>query len=496
MKQTNKLMLTILITTVLIMLAYLGFKDEEGNFDAQKLLNNVLAIVIVFGFFVLVAVLLRKFSPQNQNQQNMQGQMQLQTEDINKDFSIKMTKSDVTFKDVAGIDEVKEELEEIVDFLKNPSKYERFGIKLPKGVLLVGPPGVGKTLIAKAVAGEAGVPFFYQSGAGFVQMYVGVGAKRVKDLFNKAKTSSPAIIFIDEIDAIGKARGALRNDEREATLNQLLTEMDGFEKSEGVVVIAATNKIELLDDALLRAGRFDRRVYVELPGLKEREEILKVYLKDKPYSDDVTELAKMSVGFNGASLASFVNEASINALKRDASGITNQDFIAIKDKVLIGKKKILTYTDKEKRVLSYYQSAKAVVAYWLDIDFDKITLVKDDFKDIDRELISKSEIMSKISVYLSGIVCVEDIFKERYSNAKEDIFKAKELANQMIAEYAMGENLLGSEIEVASIIEEKFNDTKVLYISQKEAILKAQEILFENEVLYKEDLKRVMDEVL
>ena len=494
MKQTNKMMLTILITIVLIMLAYLGFKDDNGNFDFQKLFNDVLAIIIVFGFFVLVAVLLRRFS--GQNQQNPQSQMQLQTEEIDKDFSINMTKSDVTFKDVAGIDEVKEELEEVVDFLKNPSKYEKFGIKLPKGVLLVGPPGVGKTLIAKAVAGEAGVPFFYQSGAGFVQMYVGIGAKRVKDLFNKAKTSSPAIIFIDEIDAIGKARGALRNDEREATLNQLLTEMDGFEKSEGVVVIAATNKIELLDDALLRAGRFDRRVYVDLPGLKEREEILKVYLKNKPYSDEITELAKMSVGFNGASLASFVNEASIHALKRDATNIENQDFIAIKDKVLIGKKKILTYTEQEKRVLSYYQAAKAVIAYWLDIDFDKITLVKDDFKDIDRELVSKSEIMSKISVYLSGIVCVEDIFNERYSNAKEDVFKAKELANEMVSEYAMGENLLGNEMEVASIIDEQFNKTKVLYVSQKEVILKAQEILFESEILYQEDLKRVMDEVL
>jgi cell division protease FtsH len=359
---------------------------------------------------------------------------------IEKDFVIKPTISNVTFKDVAGISEVKEELTEIVDFLKNPEKYKSFGIKLPKGVLLIGPPGVGKTLIAKALAGEAGVPFFYQSGSSFVQMYVGVGAKRVRDLFSKAKASAPSIIFIDEIDAIGKARGNLRNDEREATLNQLLTEMDGFEGSEGVIVIGATNKVELLDEALLRPGRFDRRVFVELPGLNDRIEILKVHLRGKPFKGNLENIAKMTVGFSGAALASLVNEASIHALKQGKKYIEESDFYAVKDKVLIGKKRLQTYNPKEKEILSFYQAAKAVVAEWLGVEFERISLVKDDFKEEDKEIISKTEIMNKIMVYLAGRIAVEVKYREKFSNAHMDIKKAKDLAVKMVKDYAMGDS--------------------------------------------------------
>jgi ATP-dependent metalloprotease FtsH len=415
---------------------------------------------------------------------------------VDKDFNITPQVSDVTFDDVAGISEVKEELVEIVDFLKNPQKYKKFGIKLPKGVLLVGPPGVGKTLIAKAVAGEAGVPFFYQSGAGFVQMFVGVGAKRVRQLFSKAKQNAPSIIFIDEIDAIGKARGGLRNDEREATLNQLLTEMDGFEKSEGVIVIAATNKVDLLDDALLRAGRFDRRVYVELPGLEDREAILKIYLKDKPFDGDVKEIAKMTVGFSGAALASLVNEASIYALNRNKDKLEIEDFLAVKDKVLAGKKKILSYTEDEKKVLSYYQAAKAVTARWLEVDFDKMSLVKDDFKEIDRELVSKSEMEAKIQVYLSGMICVEDIFKEKYSNSAVDIKKAKELAHKMVEEYGMGDKIVATEMEIAEILNSAIDRAKILYLSQKDVILAVQKELLEREVITKDRVKEIFDEIL
>jgi len=487
---SNKIVLVILV----LVMALLGFSMVSGEEDnAKNLLNNIIAGFIVFGFFLLIVVLIKRFSPvPNQPQP----QVQLQMEEVDKDFVIDAQKSDVTFDDVAGISEVKEELVEIVDFLKNPEKYQKFGIKLPKGVLLVGPPGVGKTLIAKAVAGEAGVPFFYQSGAGFVQMFVGVGAKRVKSLFAKAKANAPAIIFIDEIDAIGKARGALRNDEREATLNQLLTEMDGFEKSEGVIVIAATNKVDLLDDALLRAGRFDRRVYVELPGLDDREEILKIYLKNKPYEGNVRDIAKMTVGFSGAALASLVNEASIYALNHNKDKLTNEDFLAVKDKVLAGKKKILSYTEQEKKVLSYYQAAKAVTARWLEVDFDKMTLVKDDFKEIDRELISKSEIENKIQVYLSGMICVEDIFKEKYSNASSDIKKAKELAEKMVIEYGMGDKLMASEAEVVDILMEAESRTKILYVSQKEVILEVQKRLLENEIITKEEVKEIVDALL
>ncbi len=468
----------------------------SGNYSAKELLNDILAGFIVFGFFVLILAIIKKSTQTNTPNNPQSGGIQMQMEEIDKDFVIEPQKSDVTFADVAGISEVKEELVEIVDFLKNPQKYKEFGIKLPKGVLLVGPPGVGKTLIAKAVAGEAGVPFFYQSGATFVQMFVGVGAKRVKSLFNKAKQNAPSIIFIDEIDAIGKARGALRNDEREATLNQLLTEMDGFEKSEGVIVIAATNKVELLDDALLRAGRFDRRVYVELPGLDDREGILKIYLKNKPFKGDVREIAKMTVGFSGAALASLVNEASIYALNSNKKSIGIEDFLAVKDKVLAGKKKILSYTEQEKNVLSYYQAAKAVSAYWLEVDFDKMSLVKDDFKEIDRELVSKSEIESKIQVHLSGMVCVEDIFKEKYSNATKDIKKAKELADKMVGEYGMADKLVATEVEANEILNEAMNKAKVLYVSQKEAILKAQKILIEKEVVTKSEIKAIFDEIL
>ncbi|RUM57512.1 MAG: ATP-dependent metallopeptidase FtsH/Yme1/Tma family protein [Nautilia sp.] len=491
MQKNNKSLVVILsLIAILIGIAML----QQDGFSIKDLVNDIIAGFIVFGFFLLIIFLIKKFAPTNPNMQ--QGGVQAQMEEIDRDFIIEPQKSDVTFKDVAGINEVKEELVEIVDFLKNPEKYKKFGIKMPKGVLLVGPPGVGKTLIARAVAGEAGVPFFYQSGAGFVQMFVGVGAKRVKQLFAKAKQNAPAIIFIDEIDAIGKARGALRNDEREATLNQLLTEMDGFEKSEGVIVIAATNKVDLLDDALLRAGRFDRRVYVELPGLEDREEILKIYLKNKPFKGNIRDIAKMSVGFSGAALASLVNEASIYALNHGKNEITIEDFLAVKDKVLAGKRKILTYTEDEKKVLSYYQAAKAVTAHWLEVDFEKMSLVKDDFKEVDRELVSKSEIESKIQVYLSGIVCVEDIFKEKYSNASKDIKKAKELAHKMITEYGMGDKIVSNEMEVSALLEESYQRAKVLYVSQKDVILKVQEKLLENEIITKAEVKEIFNEVL
>ena len=475
--QQNNRVLTIIIAIMFLMLMLSTMMD---GFSAKELLNDLLAGFIVFGFFLLIVVLIKKFGGQNQPQQPT---MQMQMDEMDKDFVIDAQKSDVSFDDVAGIKEVKEELVEIVDFLKNPAKYQRFGIKLPKGVLLVGPPGVGKTLIAKAVAGEAGVPFFYQSGAGFVQMFVGVGAKRVKSLFAKAKANAPAIIFIDEIDAIGKSRGAMRNDEREATLNQLLTEMDGFEKSEGVIVIAATNKVEMLDDALLRAGRFDRRIYVELPDLEDREEILKIYLKDKPFNGDVKDIAKMSVGFSGAALASLVNEASIYALRNNKQYISTEDFLAVKDKVLIGKKKILSYTENEKNILSYYQAAKGVIARWLEVDFDKISLVKDEFKEVDRELVSRSEIENKIQVYLSGIVCIEDIFKEKYSNASKDIQKAKELAHKMLIDYGMGDKVVSSEMEVGEVLVQAEERAKILYFSQKE-------------VITKEEIKAISDEIL
>ena len=489
-KKKNSLILSIIVGILFTLLIFAGFKS--GDLDFGILFTQIVAVLIVIGFFIFFIILLKKLAPVNQPPQQVQVEMNT---GIEKDFIIRPTTSNITFKDVAGISEVKEELIEIVDFLKNPEKYRSFGINLPKGVLLVGPPGVGKTLIAKALAGESGVPFFYQSGSSFVQMYVGVGAKRVRDLFSKAKAVAPSIIFIDEIDAIGKARGNLRNDEREATLNQLLTEMDGFEGSEGVIVIGATNKVELLDEALLRPGRFDRRIFVELPGLKDRLEILKVHMRGKPFKGNLENIAKMTVGFSGAALASLVNEASIHALKQNKKYIEEEDFYAVKDKVLVGKKRLNTYSDKEKKILSYYQAAKAVIAYWLGVDFERITLVKDDFKEEDKEIISKTELMSKIEVYLAGRVAVEDKFNEKFSNAHKDLKKAREIAIQMVKDYGMGESVIGDEREIGEILNKAYSETKILYLSNKELIEKAYELMLKNEVLHKEDLDKLKNEV-
>ncbi|WP_259436825.1 AAA family ATPase, partial [Campylobacter lari] len=319
---------------------------------------------------------------------------------------IKAVVSDVKFDDVAGVEEAKVELLEIVDFLKNPTKYKNFGVKMPKGVLLVGPPGVGKTLIAKAVAGEAGVPFFYQSGASFVEIYVGMGAKRVRELFLKAKSQAPSIIFIDEIDAIGKSRGDFSNVERDSTLNQLLTQMDGFEDNSGVIVIAATNKIDLMDSALLRSGRFDRRIFISLPDFNDRVKILKNYMKEKNSNVNLEKIAKVSVGFSGAALETLVNEAAINAIRRKSNLIEENDFFAVLNKVLMGKKKIFSLNDKERKIQASYQAAKALCAFYFDVKFEKITLIEDRFKEYENTIKSRSELLNKIKVYLAGNIAM------------------------------------------------------------------------------------------
>ncbi len=486
----NALIIAVTVTVLIALLIAMGIKSGGINFSV--LFSQIVAVFIIFVFLIFFIVMIKKLSPQQTPPQQVQVEMNT---GIEKDFVIKPITSNLSFKDVAGINEVKEELVEIVDFLKNPEKYRSFGINLPKGVLLVGPPGVGKTLIAKALAGEAGVPFFYQSGSGFVQMYVGVGAKRVRDLFSRAKSTAPSIIFIDEIDAIGKARGNMRNDEREATLNQLLTEMDGFEGSEGVIVIGATNKVELLDEALLRPGRFDRRIFVELPGLKDRMEILKVHIKNKPFKGSLENIAKMTVGFSGAALASLVNEASIYALKQNKPYIEESDFYAVKDKVLMGKKRLNTYSDKEKEILSYYQASKAVIAHWLGVEFERISLVKDDFKEEDKEIVSKTEIMSKIETLLAGRVAVESKFHEKYSNAHKDIKKARELALKMIKDYGMGESITGDEAEVVKILDEALKETKVLYESNLLLVDAVYEKLLKDEIVHYEEITDIKNEI-
>lgn len=395
--------------------------------------------------------------------------------------------SEVRFSDVAGISEVKSELEEITQFLKQPNKFKRFGLSMPKGVLLIGPPGVGKTMVAKAVAGEANAPFFYQNGSSFVEMYVGVGAKRVRQLFARARAAAPSIIFIDEIDAIGRVRGGA-NEEREATLNQLLTEMDGFEDSSGVIVIAATNRIEMIDEALLRSGRFDRRIYLSMPSLNERAEILKSYLKNKPNDiKNTSEIARLTVGFSGAALATLVNEAGLHALRKNKALIELSDFEAVAKKVLDGKKRVLSYTKDEQHVLAQYQAAKAYTAYWLDVGFERITLIEDRFSEVDAEIYSKTELLARLQVLCAGSQWLEIKLDESYSNAKYDLHQAVNLAAKMVSEYAMA----GSIDELLGIAK---NDVKELLKGGFNQVERVAKWLGEHESINQKELKDLLNE--
>ncbi len=458
----------------------------------DDILSGIILFLMIFAFILYLRKKDLKNIEKIEKERNKQSAFEL---DNFMSTPIKPAISDITFKDVAGINEVKEELQEIVDFLKNPSKYRNFGIKLPKGVLLVGPPGVGKTMIAKAVAGEANVPFFYQSGSSFVQIYVGIGAKRVRELFAYAKKYAPSIIFIDEIDAVGKARGNYRNDERESTLNQLLSEMDGFEDSSGVIVIAATNKIEVLDEALLRSGRFDRRVFVSLPDKKEREAIIKIYLKNKKHNIDIKNIADITVGFSGAALSTLVNEAAINALKRGSNIIEESDFYTVRDKVLLGKKKILSFSDREKEIQAIYQAAKALSAYWFDLKFDKVSIMSDGIKDVDKEIESKSEMISKIKVYLSGIVATEIFYQDRFSNSINDLQKAKDLATLMVEKYGMGNTLYPNKLDTSNILEDAKSEIKKFLEGYSTVLEKIKEHILTYEIITKEELKKIINEV-
>ena len=402
--------------------------------------------------------------------------------------------SNVRFSDVAGISEVKSELSEIVDFLKNPQKYRNFGIKMPKGVLMIGPPGVGKTLVAKAVAGEANVPFFYQNGASFVQIYVGMGAKRVRELFSRAKSYAPSIIFIDEIDAVGKSRGGTRNDEREATLNQLLTEMDGFEDNSGVIVIAATNRIEMIDEALLRSGRFDRRIFLSMPDFNDRVAILNTYLKDKNCEVVAEDIAKMSVGFSGAALSTLVNEAAINALRNGESVLKMRDFEAVLNKVLLGKKKVLSYSENEKKIQAIYQGAKALSAYWFDVKFEKISLIEDRFMATEQEIESKSQMISRIKVLIAGMCKLEIDENDIFSNSSSDLNLAKEIASKMVYKYGMGSSFVPNPNDVEEILKQAKEEIMSFLKGTNEQIAKISSYLLAYESVDKETLAKILNE--
>ncbi len=477
--------------------ARLGWKDSmqfPTNIPIEvlqesKTTEQLLDLVIIFFFLVLLAILLRFVWSRKTLLQPSYETPKLQNTPLP---SLHATLPNVRFADVAGTKEVKEELYEIVDYLKNPKKYQELKIKLPKGVLLVGPPGVGKTMIAKALASEAKVPFFYHSGSAFVQIYVGVGAKRVRELFAKAKAFSPSIIFIDEIDAVGKARGHQRNDEREATLNQLLTEMDGFEESAQVIVIGATNKIDVIDEALLRSGRFDRRIFISLPDLEERVQILQSYLKDKNHTLDCMEVAKICVGFSGAMLASLVNESALNALRHNTQVITMRDILEVKDKIAFGKKKNVALSEQEKNLYALYQSAKALSAYWLEVAFDKVLLVGDFLIASDQRILSKSEMNNNIKVYLSGMIILELFFQEHYTLAKDDLKHALEIAKRMCEEYGMGDKFIGDRADMEALLSTLYKEQRDFLSNSRMQVEAMAKILLEKEKLSKSQMQEIL----
>ncbi len=433
----------------------------------------------------------------------------------------------VTFKDVAGVDEAKEELQEIIEFLREPQKFQKLGGRIPKGVLLVGPPGTGKTLLARAIAGEANVPFFSISGSDFVEMFVGVGASRVRDLFEQGKKNAPCIIFIDEIDAVGRHRGAGLgggHDEREQTLNQLLVEMDGFESNEGVILVAATNRPDVLDPALLRPGRFDRRVVVDRPDVRGREAILKVHTKKSPLADDVnlSVIARGTPGFAGADLANLVNEAALVAARQNRKVVTQYDFELAKDKVLMGvERKSMIISDKEKRMTAYHEAGHAIVAAVIEHadPLHKVTIIPRGMAlgltmqlPLDDKLShDKKYLEARLAILMAGRIAEEIFLDQMTTGAGNDIERATEMAHKMVCEWGMSELgplsfgkkdeqiFLGREInqhrdyseetaikidqQVRKLVEDGYDRAKRIISDRSDAMVRIAEALLEREVL-------------
>ncbi|MCS6873961.1 MAG: ATP-dependent zinc metalloprotease FtsH [Pyrinomonadaceae bacterium] len=443
----------------------------------------------------------------------------------------------VTFKDVAGVDEAKEELQEIIEFLKDPQKFQRLGGRIPKGVLMVGPPGTGKTLLAKAVAGEANVPFFSISGSDFVEMFVGVGASRVRDLFEQGKKNAPCIIFIDEIDAVGRHRGAGLgggHDEREQTLNQLLVEMDGFESNDGVILMASTNRPDVLDPALLRPGRFDRRIVVGRPDVKGREEILKVHTRKIPLADDVdiSVIARSTPGFTGADLANLVNEAALNAARHNKKVVTMADFEIAKDKVLMGaERKSMVISEEEKKLTAYHEAGHTLVSLKVPSadPIHKVTIiprgmalgVTQQLPEGDRHSYTKEYLLGQIAILMGGRLAEEIFFGEERitTGASNDIEKATEIARAMVCEYGMSDLgplafgkkeeqiFLGKEIaqhrnysedtaikidqEVRKIVSEQYERARKIILDNKDTLVRLAEELIKRETLDGLQVRRI-----
>ena len=497
--------------------------DEQNNWF-YVLLSSGLPILLFIGFWIFIM-----------RQMQAGGNRALSFGKSRARLSTNQQKN-VTFKDVAGVEEAKEELQEIVEFLREPQKFQKLGGRIPKGVLLMGPPGTGKTLLARAIAGEANVPFFNISGSDFVEMFVGVGASRVRDLFEQGKKNAPCIIFIDEIDAVGRHRGAGLgggHDEREQTLNQLLVEMDGFESNEGVILIAATNRPDVLDPALLRPGRFDREVVVSLPDIKGREGILKVHTRRIPLADDVniSVLARGTPGMSGAQLANLVNEAALNAARFDRRAVTMDDFEEAKDKVLMGKeRRSMVMTEKEKRNTAYHEAGHALVAYFLpDADpLHKVTIIPRgralgvtmQLPEEDKYNYTKEYMLANITILLAGRAAEEIFLGSMTTGASNDMERTTSLARKMVCEWGMsdlgpltfGKNeeqiFLGREIsrhkdysektaikiddEVRSIVSTSDLKSREILKGHREALVRLAEALLEYETLDSSEITAVI----
>lgn len=515
------------------LLARLESKDISFKFTEKKE-SSLTQILINWAPLLILVALMVFFMRQIQT-----GGTKAMSFGKNRARMLSEGQNKITFKDVAGVDEAKEEVSEIVDFLKNPKKFTRLGGRIPKGILLVGPPGTGKTLLAKAIAGEAGVPFFIISGSDFVEMFVGVGASRVRDLFIQAKKHAPCIIFVDELDAVGRHRGAGLgggHDEREQTLNQLLVEMDGFEGNEGIIVMAATNRPDVLDPALLRPGRFDRQVVVPRPDVRGREAILEVHSKDTPIDKDVdlSLIARSTPGFSGADLENLVNESALHAARFGRNQITMEDFEYAKDKVIMGvERKSMLISDNEKKITAYHEAGHALVAKLTPYadPIHKVTIiprgmalgVTQQLPIEDKYTHSRSYLNATIMVLLGGRAAEEIIFDERTSGAGNDLERVTEIARKMVCEWGMSEKVgpvtfgkaeqqpfLGREIskgvdysedtavridkEIKSIIDTNYTKVLDLLNENIDLLHNLADLLLEKEVIDAKELETLVSE--